>query len=317
MSNLNIRCYELGDEAAIGELFMQSFSRSMSEEWWRWRFANNPAGPGVVELAWDGDILAGHYAVTRIPISVNGVDGFSGLSGTTMTHPSYRGRGLFPRLATSTFERMVQSGFSMVWGFPNLNSHRGFVENLSWVDIWEVPTFRWNMSEISTLPEPSGNVVEVNSFDDRFDHLWEKVHSDYRMIVRRNSEYLTWRYSMNPTQQYRILAYEDESGLAGYAVFKRYKNELQVVDLLTVDDPDVGRQLISQIGRIARQERAEAVSLWLNVTHPLHRTLERLGFKNSEPVTYLGGLILQPDAVDDWVYDYRNWYITMGDSDVY
>jgi len=105
--------------------------------------------------------------------------------------------------------------------------------------------------------------------------------------------------------------------LAGYAVFKRYRNELQVVDVLTIKDSTVGQQLISQIGRIALQERAEAVSLWLNVTHPLHRTLEKLGFRNGDPVTYFGGLILRPSIFDDRVYDYRNWYITMGDSDVY
>jgi len=317
VGNLDIQSYKTGDETAIGELFAQSFLRSMPASWWRWRFMDNPAGPGIIELAWDGDVLAAHYAVTRVPMSVSGIDSLSGLSGTTMTHPDYRGLGLFPRLATSAYERMAESGANMVWGFPNANSHRGFVQNLSWVDIWEVPTLRQNVSEASIATEPSDKVVEVFSFDERFDCLWEEVRSEYSVIVRRDSEYLTWRYSMNPTQKYRILTYEDEGGLAGYAVFKRYRNELQVVDILTIKDSTVGQQLISQIGRIALQERAEAVSLWLNVTHPLHRTLEKLGFRNGDPVTYFGGLILRPSVLDDRVYDYRNWYITMGDSDVY
>ncbi len=317
MSNLDTRPYQLGDETAIGELFAQSFSRPMSKNWWRWRFMDSPEGPGVIQLAWDRDVLAAHYAVTRVPISVNGSGSFSGLSGTTMTHPNYRGLGLFPRLASLTYDRMAEADMGVVWGFPNANSHRGFVENLSWVDIWEVPTFRWNVCESSVLAEPSDNVTEVYSFDERFDCLWEEIQLEYGVIVRRDSEYLRWRYSMNPTQKYRIFTYDDERGLAGYAVFKRYRNELQVVDVLTIKDSTVGQQLMSQIGRIALQERAEAVSLWLNVAHPLHRTLEKLGFKNGDPVTYLGGLILRPDIMDDKIYDYRNWYITMGDSDVY
>lgn len=317
MGNLDIRSYEPGDEDAIGGLFAQSFSRPMPENSWTWRFVDNPAGPGVVMLAWDGDVLAAHYAVTRIPLSVDGHDGFSGLSGTTMTHPGYRGLGLFPRLATFTYDHMRESDMSMVWGFPNVNSHRGFIENLNWVDMWEVPTLRQNVCEASIVTDPSNNVAEVHSFDERFDCFWEEVRSQYGVIVRRDSGYLTWRYSMNPSQKYRILTYEDERGLAGYAVFKRYRNELQIVDLLTTKDSSVGQQLICQIGRIALQEQAEAVSLWLSVASPLHRTLEKLGFRNGDPVTYFGGLILRPDVLDNTVYDYRNWYITMGDSDVY
>lgn len=59
-------------------------------------------------------------------------DYHTGLSGTTMTHPEYRGKGLFPVLARSTYARMKAANMAMVWGFPNAMSHRGFVRNLNW-----------------------------------------------------------------------------------------------------------------------------------------------------------------------------------------
>jgi len=48
----------------------------------------------------------------------------------------------------------------------------------------------------------------------------------------------------------------------------------------------------------------------------LHHALEKIGFKPEGPVTYLGGLVLNP-AIDKSFYDFRGWYFTMSDSDVF
>lgn len=317
MSDLNLQTYRVGDEDAIRSLFHITYGRSMNDDWWRWRFRDNPAGESIIQLAWDADVLASHYAVTPAVLSVDGREIRSGLDVTTMTHPDYRGRGLFRTLATETYDCSAQSGLAMVWGFPNRNSHRGYVQDLDWVDIWEIPTLRWHMPVSLELPSASLSVTEVFSFDERFDSLWEDAKFNHCVMVRRDCRYLRWRYITNPTEQYRILVCEDRSALLGYAVFKRYKDELQVVDLLTKEDVEVGCQLILAVARIASEELLDAVSLWLNVTDPLHQALERLGFENAAPVTYFAGLVLRPETLDARVCDFRNWHVTMGDSDVY
>lgn len=317
MSSLSVQIYKAGDESAITTLFHTTYRRNMDHAWWQWRFKNSPVGPSAIQLAWDEDVLAGHYAVVQAMLSVDGREVPSGLDVTTMTHPDYRGRGLFRTLARAAFERSAESGVAMVWGFPNRNSHRGYIQDLSWRDIWEIPTLRWHIPEPFDVPTPSCALAEVHSFDERFDALWEEVKLSHYVMVRRDSNYLTWRYLANPTEQYRVLICQDTSGLLGYAVFKRYSSELQVVDLLTKDDAEIGRSLILEVARIAHQESLEAVSLWLNVANPLHRVLERLGFENGAPITYFAGLILRTDVLDERVYDYRNWHLTMGDSDVY
>lgn len=48
----------------------------------------------------------------------------------------------------------------------------------------------------------------------------------------------------------------------------------------------------------------------------MHHALEKMGFQPEGAVTYLGGLALQPEF-GDTLYDFRNWYFTMGDSDVF
>jgi hypothetical protein len=57
--------------------------------------------------------------------------------------------------------------------------------------------------------------------------------------------------------------------------------------------------------------------MWLNVHLPLHRELEKHGFANNGPITYLGGKLLLPISGERDIYEYQNWYITMGDSDVF
>lgn len=309
--------YEPGDEHHILELFRQSFGRELDERFWAWRFRHSPAGEGVIYLSWDQGVLAAHYAVTSVAMRINGQDWLTGLSGTTMTHPNYRGRGLFPKLAQRTYAYMAESGMGLVWGFPNTLSHRGFVRNLQWVDIYEVPTFRLSLQGRLSLPTLSDDVVELEEFDARFDRLWNQVKDDYPIITRRDRPYLQWRYVENPAERYRILAHVEGESLRGYAVFKRYQDEIQIVDLLTVQDVNVGLGLISRIAHIALQEAAASVSLWLNITRPLHHALEKWGFGNGEPVTYFGGLALQPGLPADELYDFRNWYLTMGDSDVF
>ena len=313
-----VRPYQQGGEYEIFNLFRLSYGGSeLPEDYWRWRFQNNPGGTGLIDLAWNGDVLAAHYAVTSVAMRIAGQDGISGLSGTTMTHPDYRGKGLFPILARSTYERMAEIGMKMVFGFPNSMSHRGFVKTLKWIDIYEIPMFR-----LSSIPQrqrlhiPS-QVCELFDVDYRFDIFWEKVCDEYDIITRRDKAYLKWRYISNPVTNYRLIAYVEGNEIQGYAVFKKYNNQYQVVDLL-IDKKSVqvGEALLHFISCEALKNDATSISLWLNVAHPFHHALEKMGFGPENPITYFGGLFFQ-QKLDISLYDFRRWYITMGDSDVF
>jgi len=316
-NSLNIQPFRPGDEPAILELFQQSFGCQLPEKVWAWRFRDNPSGQGLIELCWDGDVLAAHYAVTAVVSRIAGQDYIIGLSGTTMTQSNYRGRGLFQILARKIYKRMAESGMAMVWGFPNAISHRGFVKDLGWTDIYEIPMFRLALTSRSSLPSPGNETIEIQQFDLRFDKLWERVKDNSLIATKRDHKHLHWRYIKNPAESYRVLAYIDGDDLLGYVVLKRYKDEIHIVDLLTVQDEEIGIHLISKAVQFGLRDSATIVSLWLNVTHPLHHALERFGFNNGEPVTYFGALLLQPGLQESYIYDFRRWFMTMGDSDVF
>lgn len=316
-TQFDLRSYQPGDETAILDLFQRSFGQPLSLAFWTWRFQNNPTAGPMIDLAWDGDTLAAHYAVSPVTVSVAGQACLTALSMTTMTHPAYRGRGLFTLLANSLYAKMARQGYLMVWGFPNDLSHRGFVRDLAWQDIYEIPLFRLDLSTLRYAPTVSEHIVRLENFDERFDTLWEMAQPDCEVLVKRGCNYLRWRFSLHPHNTYHILGYAQGEQLLGYAVFKHYQDGLDIVDMLIVREESVGVELVQAVLDYCRQNDVKNVNTWLPLRHPLHLHLEKLGFRNTHPVTYLGGRLLNqlPGELD--VTDVRRWYYTMGDSDVF
>ncbi|MFI5212927.1 MAG: GNAT family N-acetyltransferase [Gemmatimonadales bacterium] len=314
---LSIRPYQPGDEAKILALFQEAFGKPMSEAYWRWRFADNPMRTFLIDLMWDGDVLAGHYAVSPVMLQVGTREVPTALSMTTMTHPAYQGRGIFVKLARSLYERMAGSGFAMVWGYPNFQSHRGFVRDLAWEDIYEIPNLRLDVGDPRRLPAPSDSVIPLDGFDHRFDELWARLRARDALMTRRDRAYLDWRYIRNPLHRYAVLGHVTAGRLDGYAVYKQFERALDLVDLVVDGDAGVGADLAAGVAGRAVVLGLEQVNAWLNLTHPLHPALEKLGFVNAGPVTYFGARVLSEAVSAAEARDFRRWYFTMGDSDVF
>ena len=319
MRDLDCRPYESGDESKILQLFAASYGgRTMTNDHWRWRFLDNPAGQAAIELAWQGGELVGHYAVVPVVLAVRGREMLTGLSVTAMIHPRFRRRGLFPFLAKRAYAGLARDGCVAVWGFPNPNSHRGHVRELGWKDLREIPILQLELVKLPLAFHVSSNVVELRRFDERFDDFWRNVQSLYPLLVRRNREYLTWRFTRRPDRDCRILGFIRDNELLGYAVFMSYLDEhCQIVDILTVNDNSVGRQLVVGVASMAREDGLKTVRLWLPSTVPLHWELEKLAFENVAPITYLGALVLNQRAPGIDCEAFYQWYYTMSDSDVF
>lgn len=304
---MEIRPYAPGDEVAILGLFEQSFGKPMPEAFWRWRFLDDPHGPPQIELAWDGEVLAGHYAVSPTTLAIAGERHPASLSMTTMTHPDYRGQGLFGQLATRLYERLAEAGHAAVFGFPNAQSHRGFIRDLGWHDVHEIPMLRLDLASAKPLDRSDARVV--SELDASVDDLFERCRRLRPVIGWRDVQHLTWRYLEHPTNDYSVV-----TAPTGYAISKRIGEDLDIVDLLIEDeDASVLRALLGAV--LASNPGVRAANLWLPLTSPLHLELERIGFVPGAPVTYLGVRAFAPTSVD--LADARAWYYTMGDSDVF
>lgn len=97
-------------------------------EGFRHWYVENPFGRAISFNAFDGDKMVAHYVciIKKMLIDDRVVDGM--LSMATVTHPEYRGRGLFKTLAKMTYDHARDNGYEFVVGVANANSFPGFMK---------------------------------------------------------------------------------------------------------------------------------------------------------------------------------------------
>jgi hypothetical protein len=313
---MRIEEYKEGDELKIIELFELVFGRPMSLVQWKWRFELNPAGKHLIRLMWVGDKLVGHYAVSPVSLMIDGVPVKSVLSLTTMTHPDYTGNGIFKKLASALYFHLeFEYGSQAIWGFPNGNSHYGFIKNLEWKDVSVIPTLS---VDSKLLPMGTGEINNIDAFTTVHSDLLSKEPSKYPISVQRSTEYLNWRYVQKPSVDYKIFERVENEIVTGVVVVKLYqvnqsKVDLNITELYLNDYSKIGMfmaDVLSQIG-----SEIENVTMWRNVNDSNYLHFERMGFKPSLPLTYLG--IRATDSIKELSSSLNNWYYSFGDSDIY
>lgn len=100
------------------------FSQDRFKHW----YIDNPFGKAISFNAYDGEKMVAHYVCIPKKMLIEGrvVNGI--LSMATVTHPDYRGRGLFKTLAKMTYDNARDNGFEFVIGVANANSFHGFMK---------------------------------------------------------------------------------------------------------------------------------------------------------------------------------------------
>lgn len=91
-------------------------------------YLNNPVGKVLSFNAFDGDKMVAHYACIPTKMLFGGEIVVGIHSMATVTHPNYRGRGLFKTLAKLTYDYAKECGYKFVIGVANANSFPGFVK---------------------------------------------------------------------------------------------------------------------------------------------------------------------------------------------
>ena len=91
-------------------------------------YIDNPFGRAISFNAFDGEKMVAHYVCVAKKMLIDGrvVNGIHSMA--TVTHPNYRGRGLFKTLAKLTYDYARDNGYEFVIGVANANSFPGFMK---------------------------------------------------------------------------------------------------------------------------------------------------------------------------------------------
>jgi hypothetical protein len=315
---LEFRWYKPGDESHILNLFKTVFGKDMMLDYWQWRFRDNPKGEQCILLAWDKEILVGHYAVSPLKLIHGDCIYKFALSMTTMVHPDWRNQKLFTRLASEVYQMLWKHDYAGVMGFPNDNSLPGFVSGLGWTHAFDIRKLRAIKPRFEERVSCS-SIVVIETFDGEFDTLSQLPIGNVEVFC--SSRYLNWRYVDNPINRYLIFVL-GTSSLDGYCICSIYNQgsygvECQIIDIRVINWELMLSLLKNVMVKVQQDMGIDIFTIWPVPDVNIMNQLRQLGFQDSNEITHFGGIINPhiPDLQKIW--DSNLWFLTMGDSDNY
>jgi len=257
-----------------------------------------------------------------------------------------RGNWVYPRLALKVFSA-VKRYEGVVYGFPN-RVITFLVKKVLMEPIKEIPEYvkiftpeflvnrKFKNRLISKLllplawlklsfqPSRSFNgpvdmeIKKIDIFDERINDFWEKVSSDYPIILVRDKEYLNWRYVEEPHKKNTIFIAEKGGQILGYIIFNiMQRNDrgyyCAILDLLTIKDDSVILKLLSFTINFLLNEKIDVVT-FLTSDSFQSKALNKLGFVKGKYSKKLIAVSYSPDFNASFFLDSGSWFITGGET---
>jgi len=218
-ARFTIRRYQRGDETAILDLFARSFHEPRPIEHWRWKYEDDPYGGERISVALDSaGALVAHYAGYPVRFQIAGAGALAHQIGDTMTEPSIRhiGRGpssILGRTALHFYENFCDGQVAFNFGFNVANIQKF---SLRFLRSTRVEDVAYRRRDLRTDPMPRLSRLEryargitlelVTEASREWDELFERVERQYGFLIRRDAQYVTWRYLWRPDAKYAIVA---------------------------------------------------------------------------------------------------------------
>lgn len=337
--------------SALRKLFLTeggSQRRSCEAEYYRWKLLANPAGVGLFHVADDGGQVVGITTITPKRIQLRGKPTLGAEIGDTFTHPDYQRQGMFSALVSLTREKASLARMEFIYGTPNDQSRPGYEKKLNFAQVPSSRVYNYvrplNVAPVLSVHLGRPNVARllapviglafhtvyrfrspgkkgvdislVSEFPQDITDLFEHCASKYGWILRRDKEYLDWRFLANP-DQYHIWIASREGKTAGYLVTREgHFGELRggyLADFLVKEDfPEVFQELLFSAASSLRSAGVDFLAAWAVKASLYQRILSRCGFLQLKPVPII---CYKNDVGLQFVEGQHRWHFTISDSD--
>lgn len=256
--SLTIRQAQPGDREGICALFKTVYGRRKRIEEYRWLYERNPSGRHRTWVAVDGETgqVVGARPVFPWRMKIGTEEILASQAGDAMTHPAWRGQGIFTALVMAAWSGLRDEGIPFSYSFSNPGSlsvyNKVKISDEETVGTHEIGTLcrwvrplRWEallarrtgnawlsaplgrLADIATdvvthlghAGDPAGLTVRaIDRFDERFNELWATAARPFPVIGVRDAAFLNWRYIDTPHRRHTALAVERGDTLLGYVV---------------------------------------------------------------------------------------------------
>lgn len=324
MSEIKLRRYERTDgEQIISLVNLVQGHVPFTIDRWRWEYPECQGGPAMVWVAEHEGRIIGHNGKLRFDCFVDGEKEGILLWVDAMVHPDYRRQNLHAELSGCILRQFKNGGVPLSIVFPNERSFRQLVKD-EWVKVAQTPNLVVESAEFHT--GPAAGAVEVRPlarFGAEIEGLLASLRSTFRFALMRHPAYLNWRYVDKPDDTYLPLIALKGDRVCGYMVYKLFDKpgeprRSHIVDIWTdPEDHEAMTALVRHALALAVEANSVELTTWMFPHAPVYPVLEEHGFVSRPRDRYLFANVSNRWDFGDAVGDSANWYLTMGDSDVY
>jgi len=324
----DVRQFERSDRDGFASLYETVFGDARTDEWFDWKFRENPFAEGVpITVAVDPDDgVVGARPMFALPMAVGRSEFLALQPCDAMVHPDHRRQGLFTRMTERAIERYDESEAALFFNFPNEQSAAGN-RKLGWRDVGALTTYyrvqspnAWidpaidggtvatavaDVAATATDVAATGYLrardalapsVEGVDVERRPEPPAELLASLYRSAVPngfhavRNEPYVRWRYR-NPRWSYRTYVARDDADrpLAAAVVGRKSDGDGAVVRLTDVVPTPPDDGVLTALLRAVLSDSGDADAVAAPPCLP-GDLLSRFGFyPDTEPPLSLAG----------------------------
>jgi hypothetical protein len=333
----DIRPIREGDEERLARFYLEAAGTLSPQEFWRWKYFENPAGRASVFVALDGHQMVGRLGALPVRVRINGKEVLAAELVDGDVLGDYRKGGLFFELIECVRQAGMERGTLFEFG---IGPDKGTALAVKMLGLSLVTPVRRVVKVIVPLlsgmvhRNPLGIVglgrnksdsgvqlAEIRHFDQRFDRLWANW-SGAEISVVRDSAYLNWRYMRCPVADYKVLAAERRGVLSGFVVLESFRRGWvrcgNIVDLLASQDDETITALLSAAIRHFAKRGTAIVIAWVPQHSPVSGFFRKMGFFSIPSWYSLAARSYQEQAMPQaCLEDERRWHYAIGDKDYF
>jgi GNAT superfamily N-acetyltransferase len=344
-----------GERAEQARLFDACFRKGASAEELAWRYDRGPHGAAISVLARPpgGPGIAGYACSPRRALARGDDSTLApvGETGDVMTHPAWRKRGILGELDRRAMAEVRARGWALAFGLPNQRSARAFLalgwervgvvrpysfplratrlaraeafkdgRARAWLLPWDALRGRRRVRRLAGAGAAFRVENELSAFPAATLELSRALERRFAFMVRRDPEYLGWRFLQNPSGLHEGLAIHRGDDLAAIVVIQRPRESGgvgYVVDLVAPEPDAVDAAFRAALARLQQHGAGLVQATAIDGTWWREALLAH-GFRAPKPDNHRI-VILHPDRADHPLAaaarNTAGWFFTDGDRD--
>lgn len=351
-NKITIRKFSRGDGEALTTLCQEVFERKIRNDYWKWKFYDNPAGKHFAFVALDGEKIIGAIACIPMKATFGGKVILASQATDLMIAQDYRRATPFFRLSQFVQRDVWDKNTDFIYGIAKkehcdiytklLGYHRfgplhmmikilnpspflnkRLKNKILSCSIGALSACSLKLSNLYKSRSHRGiEIRDVDQFSPDNDELCREHDREHKITIARDSEYLNWRYFRNPIQKYRAFASFNEGKRTGFIILcLKEKDGIRrgyIVDLVTSPSAeDSTDRLIAKAVSYFYDEKADSINAWMLSNTLPYQIMTRSGFVPRPTHHYMLVKAKPPGLDDEFISNRSNWYLTLGDSDHY